>query len=46
MKFEELAKELDDTYSVGYEDRAKALGGFGRKYIAAIWLPWRNRTIR
>ena len=32
MKFEELAKELDDTYSVDYEDRDKALGEFERKY--------------
>ena len=37
MKFEELAKELDDTYSMGYhEDRDKALGEFGRKYSSDL----------
>ena len=36
MKFEELAKELNDTYSVGYEDRDKVLGEFGRKYSSDL----------
>ena len=37
MKFEELAKELDDTYFRGYhEDRDKALGEFGRKYSSDL----------
>ena len=37
MKFDELAKELDDTYSMGYhEDRDKALGEFGRKYSSDL----------
>ena len=36
MKFEELAKELDDIYSVGYADRDKALGEFGRKYSSDL----------
>ena len=36
MKFKELAKELNDTYSVGYEDRDKALGEFGRKYSSDL----------
>ena len=36
MKFEELAKELNDTYSVSYEDRDKVLGEFSRKYSSDL----------
>ena len=36
MKFEELAKELSDTYSGGYEDRDKVLGEFGQKYSSDL----------
>ena len=46
MTFEDLARELDDTYSVGYGDRDKALGEFGAKHLDdLIALEKQGRTI-
>ena len=36
MTFEELASELDTTYSHGYSDRDKGLGEFGREHSAEL----------
>ena len=46
MTFEELARALDDTYSVGYGDRDKALGDFGAKHFDdLVALGKQGRTI-
>ncbi len=46
MEFEELSKKLSDTYSLGYGDRDKALGDFGRKYSGdLVAMEEQNHTI-